>query len=216
MSRTCCCRRPPPGAARSRSGWPSAPAAGASSASCSPRACCSRPIGGAAGVLLAWMVVRAFEAAPPPAGALPIALEFAVDRRVLLFSLVLSVATGLVFGAAPALQASRPGLVPALKDEAFVPDGRSRRFNLKKVLVVGRSRAVAAAPHRRRAVHSQPPRHPGDRSGIRGGPARHRAAQRQHPALHQGPGARVLPRGRPSGWNRSRACSRPASRGWPC
>jgi predicted permease len=93
-------------------------------------------IGGAAGVLLAWIVVRAFEAAPPPAGALPIALEFAVDRRVLLFSLLLSVATGLLFGAAPALQASRPGLVPALKDDAFVPDGRSRWFNLKKMLVV--------------------------------------------------------------------------------
>jgi predicted permease len=93
-------------------------------------------IGGAAGVFLAWLVVQGFQAAPPPPGALPIALDFTLDRRVLAFSLVLSVVTGLVFGAAPALQASRPGLVPALKDEAFVPDGRSRRFNLKKVLVV--------------------------------------------------------------------------------
>ena len=32
--------------------------------------------------------------------------------------------------------ASRPGLVPALKDETFACDGRSRRVNLKKVLVV--------------------------------------------------------------------------------
>ena len=93
-------------------------------------------IGGAAGVLLAWIVVQAFQAAPPPAGALPVALEFSVDRRVLLFSLLLSAFTGLLFGAAPALQASRPGLVAALKDEAFVPDSRSRRFNLKKILVV--------------------------------------------------------------------------------
>jgi predicted permease len=93
-------------------------------------------IGGAAGVFLAWLVVQSFQAAPPPPGALPIALEFTLDRRVLAFSLILSVLTGLVFGAAPALQASRPGLVPALKDEAFVPDGRSRRFNLKKALVV--------------------------------------------------------------------------------
>jgi predicted permease len=93
-------------------------------------------IGGAAGVLLAWLVVQAYQAAPAPAGALPIALEFAVDRRVLAFSLVLSVVTGLVFGVAPALQASKPGLVPALKDESFVPGGRSRRFNLKKGLVV--------------------------------------------------------------------------------
>ena len=93
-------------------------------------------IGGAAGVFLAWIVVQSFEAAPPPAGALPIALDFTIDRRVLAFSLVLSVLTGLIFGTAPALQASRPGLVPALKDESFVPDGRSRRFNLKKTLVV--------------------------------------------------------------------------------
>jgi predicted permease len=93
-------------------------------------------IGGAAGVVLAWAVVQAFQAAPPPAGALPVALEFAVDRRVLAFSLLLSLVTGIVFGSAPALQASRPGLVPALKDEAFAPDSRARLFNLKKALVV--------------------------------------------------------------------------------
>jgi predicted permease len=93
-------------------------------------------IGGAAGVLLAWLVVQGFQAAPPPVGALPVALEFALDRRVLMFSLLLSLATGVVFGSAPALQASSPGLVPALKDEAFVPDGRARLFNLKKALVV--------------------------------------------------------------------------------
>ncbi len=92
-------------------------------------------IGGVTGALLAWLVIEGFEAAPPPTGALPIALEFSIDRRVLAFSLVLSLLTGLVFGAAPAVQASRPRLVPALKDEAFAPDGRAR-FNLKKALVV--------------------------------------------------------------------------------
>jgi macrolide transport system ATP-binding/permease protein len=93
-------------------------------------------LGGAGGVVLAWLVVRGFEAAPPPPGALPIALDFSVDRRVLVFSLGLSLLTGILFGLAPALQASRPGLVPALKDDAFAPDGRGRRFNLKKALVV--------------------------------------------------------------------------------
>ena len=93
-------------------------------------------LGGAAGVFLAWTVVRGFQATPPPPGALPIALDFSVDRRVLLFSLGLSLLTGILFGLAPALQASRPGLVPALKDDSFAPDGRTRWFNLKKTLVV--------------------------------------------------------------------------------
>ena len=48
-------------------------------------------IGGAAGVALAWAVTAAFQAAPPPPGALPLAVDFAIDRRVLLFSLLLSV-----------------------------------------------------------------------------------------------------------------------------
>jgi predicted permease len=93
-------------------------------------------VGGTAGVLLAWLAVRGFRAAPPPAGALPIALDFTVDGRVLLFSLVVSVLTGLLFGVGPALRASASTLVPALKDDGFVPDERRRRFNLRKGLVV--------------------------------------------------------------------------------
>jgi predicted permease len=93
-------------------------------------------IGGAAGLLLAWLVIEGFEAAPPPVGALPIALDFTLDGRVLLFSFALSMLTGLVFGVAPALQTSRPDLVPALKQDALMPDARARRINLKSALVV--------------------------------------------------------------------------------
>ena len=96
-------------------------------------------IGGVAGIALAWAVVRSFQAAPPPPGALPLAIEFAIDERVLLFSLALSVLTGIVFGVAPALKASRPGLVPALKlaSDASADGGeRASRFNIKKILVV--------------------------------------------------------------------------------
>ncbi len=92
--------------------------------------------GGAGGVLLAWLIAQGFRAWPPPAGALPIALDFTLDTTVLLFTLGLSVVTGLLFGLAPAVRASRPTLVPALRDDGFVPDSKSRRFNLRKTLVV--------------------------------------------------------------------------------
>ncbi|MFI5246435.1 MAG: ABC transporter permease, partial [Gemmatimonadales bacterium] len=50
--------------------------------------------------------------------------NFQLSPGVLLFALGASIATGLLFGIAPALQATRPSLVPALKGEA--PAGRSR------------------------------------------------------------------------------------------
>jgi macrolide transport system ATP-binding/permease protein len=91
-------------------------------------------LGGATGVAVAWATVRGFEAAPPPAGGFP-AVDLAIDRRVLLFSLTLSLLTGIVFGLAPALKASRPTVVPALKDAA-ADEGTRGRFSLKQALVV--------------------------------------------------------------------------------
>ena len=93
-------------------------------------------IGGAVGVVLAVVLMELFQAMPPPAGALPIALEPRLDRAVLMFSLALSMVTGVVFGVAPAWHASRPELVPSLKDDTFAGEGRGRRFNLKTGLVI--------------------------------------------------------------------------------
>ncbi|HEX6739600.1 MAG TPA: ABC transporter permease [Vicinamibacteria bacterium] len=92
--------------------------------------------GGAAGLLLAFWIMRAFAGAAPPPGALPIAVQAAIDGRVLAFTLALSLLAGLAFGLAPALAATRPALTGALKDESFVADERARRFNLKQALVV--------------------------------------------------------------------------------
>jgi hypothetical protein len=74
-------------------------------------------LGGGGGFLLALWAVDLLKAAPPPPGALPIAPTFSVDARVLAFTLALSALTGVLFGLAPALRASRPDLLPALKDE---------------------------------------------------------------------------------------------------
>jgi predicted permease len=68
-----------------------------------------------------------------------ISAGFAVDHgiglRVLGFTALLSLLTALLFGLAPALQASRPDLVPALKEEVGLA-GRSPRRPLGELLVV--------------------------------------------------------------------------------
>src|SRR5690242_7196904 len=92
--------------------------------------------GGAAGLLLAWWITHALSAAPPPAGALPITPQFSIDLRVLLFTLGLSLSAGIVFGLAPALRASRPALIPALKDDAAAFFERTKSFGLRNLLVV--------------------------------------------------------------------------------
>ena len=93
-------------------------------------------LGGAAGLLLAWWTTRSLSAATPPAGSLPITPQFSIDLRVLLFTLGLSLLAGIVFGLAPALRASRPALIPALKDDAAAFFERTRMFSLRNLLVV--------------------------------------------------------------------------------
>jgi len=65
----------------------------------------------------------------------PIVFDFRVDWRVLAFTAGLSILTGLLFGLAPALRATCPDLVPALKNESTV-FGRIGAFGLRNVLVV--------------------------------------------------------------------------------
>ena len=71
---------------------------------------------------------------------LPVDDSLSLDGRVLLFTASLAIATGLLFGLAPALQASRADVVPVLKNEN-VPAGSGRRglagvFTLRQTLVV--------------------------------------------------------------------------------
>src|SRR5206468_9762425 len=57
------------------------------------------------------------------------------DLRVGLFALALSVLTAVVFGLAPALQATRPDLAPTLKNESGTLLGGSAPFRFRKGLV---------------------------------------------------------------------------------
>src|SRR5689334_11707368 len=90
-------------------------------------------LGGVLALPLAALLSRVIARVQPP---LPIDLGLAVspDWRVLVFTFVVAVITGAVFGLIPALRASRPDLVPALKDASA--NGRRRAFELRDVLVV--------------------------------------------------------------------------------
>ena len=60
--------------------------------------------------------------------------DLRTDWRVLTFTLVLSIATGILFSLIPALQSSKPELVPALKDESSMAG--FRRSRLRNALVI--------------------------------------------------------------------------------
>ncbi|MGH9940810.1 MAG: ABC transporter permease, partial [Pyrinomonadaceae bacterium] len=91
--------------------------------------------GGAAGLLLAlWSADLLQNLLPQESEGMKGILDMSPDGRVFAYTLLLSVLTGVVFGLVPALQASKPNLVPALKDEAV---GFSRRrVSLRNLLVV--------------------------------------------------------------------------------
>ena len=91
--------------------------------------------GGAAGLLLAFWFARAIAAFRPPL-PVPVAIDVSLDGRVLAFTLGLSLVTGVLFGLIPGLRATRPDLVPALKDEAPTLGKTGRRFGLRIALVV--------------------------------------------------------------------------------
>ncbi len=90
-------------------------------------------VGGVAGLLLALWIIRMLLALKPPID-FPLALDVSVDWRVLLFSMIVSITAGAVFGLVPALQSTRPNLVGALKDTAA--QGGAVRTRLRSVLVV--------------------------------------------------------------------------------
>jgi putative ABC transport system permease protein len=71
-------------------------------------------LGGIIGLLLAWLAVRAFLAFGP--GQMPRLNEVGINSGVLLFTFVVCVSSGILFGLAPAIETSRPSLSDPLKD----------------------------------------------------------------------------------------------------
>jgi putative ABC transport system permease protein len=90
-------------------------------------------LGGGGGLLFAQVCGRAMLTYLPRENRA--ALDLSLDARVLGFTLAVSVLTGLLFGMAPAWQATRLDLTASLKDQTGASAGRSRLM-LNKLLVV--------------------------------------------------------------------------------
>jgi predicted permease len=92
-------------------------------------------LAGGLGVLLAHWGRKALWAMRP-AFMEEAVLDLSLDGRVLMFTLALSALTGILFGLAPALQASRPSLALALKDRTSIRSDANRWFSLRNGLVM--------------------------------------------------------------------------------
>ena len=90
--------------------------------------------GGSVGVLLAYLAIRPIQTLS--AGSIPRAGDVWIDGSVLLFSLVVSIATGILFGLAPAWQASRSTIGSVLKEGGRSSTSASGRW-LRSALLVG-------------------------------------------------------------------------------
>jgi len=89
-------------------------------------------VGGVCGILMAqWgvSVLVALVAKTSP-------LDVRPDTAVLMFTAVVSLSVGILFGLAPALRASKTDLTTALKEKSTRTGQRKLRFNLASVLVV--------------------------------------------------------------------------------
>lgn len=105
--------------------------------------------GGALGLLLASWGTRAALAALP--SALPRANDVRLDQRVLLFTLIISVLAGILFGLAPAIKTWRPHLQETLKEGGRGASGVGHRTQsifvvvemaLAVVLLIGTGLAI--------------------------------------------------------------------------
>jgi predicted permease len=92
-------------------------------------------LGGLLGLLFAFWGANYLVRFIPQNGA-PITLHFSPDLRVLSFTVAVSLLTGILFGLAPALRATRLNLGPVLKDDARGLGGGRSRSRLGRLLVV--------------------------------------------------------------------------------
>ena len=131
--------------------------------------------GGALGLLLAYGAIRALVALNP--SNIPRVEEIRIDTPVLLFTTIVSLFTGLVFGILPSLHASRANVQAGLREGGRSNVGDSGAI-VRRGLVVSRNRARARAARVSGTADSQLLAPAAGGSGLRpaqSGNAEHRA-----------------------------------------
>jgi len=96
--------------------------------------------GGIAGLGIGYAGMTLFRQIEIPTD-LPIALAFQMDRRALAFSMIVAVASAVLFGLVPAIQSTRTDLTTVMKSGEGVGSGRRRRWG--RPLLVGGQVAVS-------------------------------------------------------------------------
>ncbi|HXW06531.1 MAG TPA: ABC transporter permease [Vicinamibacterales bacterium] len=86
------------------------------------------------GIAIAWAGIQLIDRGIPP-DSIPYFIHWALDARSLAYTIAISMATGIVFGLAPALQAARANLQESLKEGARGATG-GRRARMRNALVV--------------------------------------------------------------------------------
>ena len=92
--------------------------------------------GGLLGIPLAAWGLELIDMAIPPSDAVPYYIDWAMDRPTLIYTVIISIVTGVLFGLAPALQAARGSLQAALRDGARGSGASLRKNRLRSSLVV--------------------------------------------------------------------------------
>jgi putative ABC transport system permease protein len=91
--------------------------------------------GSALGIVLAYVGLTAIIALVP-AGTIPDESEISINSAVLIFTVLISILTAIVFGLAPAWQASKPELAKSLKDARGAISGGRGQVHVRNGLVV--------------------------------------------------------------------------------
>jgi hypothetical protein len=100
-------------------------------------------LGGVAGLGVAWSGVRLLATLRPP--GIPFLNQISLDPRVLLFTLAVSIVTGVLFGLAPSFEARRMDVNRGLKEGSRGAAGGWKRGRLRRALVIAEV-ALAVLP----------------------------------------------------------------------